>query len=271
MPMTISLLGYGAVGGDLVRYLEPELAAGRLLLAGVVVRFPEGRPDPPHGAFVPLDRAVGAADLVVECAGVPAAREHGPRVIAAGTDLLLASMGALAHPDTAAALTAGPGRLIPTSGAIGGLDTIRAIAQAGGLDELSITVHKDAATLVQPWMDDPTGDRLRSLTEPEELFCGTPQEAIERFPRNVNIAVALGVAARGHGTIADGLARVRVRIVADPQAGKATHVIEAHGSTGDYYFEFANRPSPDNPRSSALTAQSLAADVRQYMIGWPGV
>lgn len=265
MTRRIALLGFGAIGHDLVRYLAPEFEAGLLALAGVAVRHPDRLEPPPRGAeWLEADGLPGAADLVVECAGVEAARRHGPVVVASGCALLLASVGALADEATAAALMRGPGGLIITSGAVGGLDLIRAAAGAGGLDTATITTTKAPASLVQPWMRADESARLRALREPEVLFEGTPAEAIERFPTNVNVAVALGVAMRGAGSIPDGLARVRVRLVADPHTDASTHVIEAAGSSGRYRFEFGNRPSPANPRSSAITAQALAAEVRAW-------
>jgi aspartate dehydrogenase len=264
MTARIALIGYGAIGREVVEHLAPEVAAGEVELVGAVVRHPERYPSPPPGGFISLDAAAGG-DLVVECAGVPAARELGPAVVAAGAALLVTSVGALADPAVARSLDGGPGELLLTSGAIGGLDLIRAAAQAGGLDRATITTTKTASSLVQPWMDDGAAARIRGLTEPELLFDGTPAEAIERFPSNVNVAVALGIAARGLGEIADGLARIRVRIVADPRTDTSTHVIEAEGSSGRYRFEIGNRPSRANPRTSALTAQAVAADVRAWL------
>ncbi|WP_405217485.1 aspartate dehydrogenase domain-containing protein [Agrococcus sp. Ld7] len=259
--MRIALIGYGAIGREVIGYLHPEIAAGTIELAGIVVRHPERYASPPPAGFVSIDEAV-RADLVLECAGVAAARQHGPAVVAAGTALLITSIGVLADPVLERALLGGPGEVVLTSGAIGGLDLVRAAAQAGGLDRATITTTKTAGSLVQAWMDDATAARVRNLTEPELLFDGTPAEAIEKFPANVNVAIALGVAARGLGTIADGLAKVRVRIVADPRTETSTHVIEAAGSSGTYRFDISNHPSRANPRTSALTAQAVAADVR---------
>ena len=260
IPFRIALIGFGAIGHELREHLAPELESGRLALIGAVVRHPERHTgDAPP--LLTLDEALCGAELIVECAGVAAARELGPRVIAAGTALLLASVGAMAFPE-AAALDAGPGRLHLTAGAIGGLDLLRAAAQAGGLETATITTTKTASSLVQPWMHAGEASRLQTLEASETLFEGTPAEAIERFPGNVNVAIAVGVACRGLGTIAEGLARVRVRIVADPHTDTSTHVIEARGASGTYRFEIGNRPSPANPRTSALTAQALASEIR---------
>lgn len=266
MTVTVALLGFGALGSDLVALLGPERESGAIEFAGAVVRHPERhRPLDPPGGYLDAETAIERAEVIVECAGVAAARAHGPSVVAAGRTLVLASVGALADPDAARGILGGPGEAVITSGAIGGLDLVRAAAQAGGIDAATITTSKTAASLVQAWMSADEADRIRALDGPELLFDGTPREAIERFPGNVNVAVALAVACRGLGTIDDGLARVRVRIVADPHTDTSTHRIEASGSSGDYVFEIGNRPSAANPRTSALTAQALAADVRALL------
>ncbi|KAB1656693.1 DUF108 domain-containing protein [Pseudoclavibacter chungangensis] len=265
---SLALIGHGAVGAALHRHLRRELDDGRVVFRGALVRHPDAHPELPAKERLDLDGLL-AADLVVECAGVAALRHLGPLVVAGGPDLLVASVGAFADPDTAAALEAGPGRVRASSGAIGGLDLLRAAAQAGGIDRATITTTKLASSLVQPWMDDEERERLRTLRTPEPLFEGTPGEAIDRFPGNVNVAVAVGLACRGLGPIAAGLGRVRVRIVADPDTDASTHRIEAEGASGRYRFEIANRPDPTNPRSSALTAQALAAEVREWLAARP--
>lgn len=58
-----------------------------------------------------------------------AARDIGSRVVVAGKNLLLVSVGALADPELSGALLArGPGRTFISSGAIGGLDILAAAA-----------------------------------------------------------------------------------------------------------------------------------------------
>src|SRR5699024_8931032 len=108
--------------------------------------------------------------------------------------------GALADPVTRESLLAGPGRLRVTNGAIGGLDVLEAAAQADALETVEITTSKEATGLIRPWMTEAEAERLRRL-RPEDgpltVFTGNPAEAIEKFPANVNIAVALAWATRG--------------------------------------------------------------------------
>src|SRR5699024_7985606 len=122
---------------------------------------------------------------------------------------------------------------------------------------------KDPLGLIQPWMSEAQATRLEELTQPEVLFSGNPTEAINKFPGNVNVAVALAYATRGSKPLADSLQRVKVQLVADPLYPESAHVIEASGPAGRFKFEFVSSPSPINPATSGTTALSLAATIRR--------
>ncbi|CAG7844652.1 L-aspartate dehydrogenase [Pseudoclavibacter triregionum] len=286
-PARLGLIGFGALGRELIRHLRPEFESGRLLCTGAIVRdvvahgserdrraaageLPPGWPT----TFPGVEQLVDASDLVVEVAGVQPAWEYGAFVVKRGRTLLLASVGVLADERRAAVLEAGPGELLLTAGAVGGLDLLRATAQADGLDELRLTTRKAPATLLRPWMAAEERERLAGLpadAPAEMLFEGSPAEAIRRFPANVNVAVAIADASRRRGAAGEleprtaAIGRMTVRLVADPSATDSVHLIEAAGAAGHFRFELANRPSRANPRSSALTAQSLALDVRGWL------
>lgn len=274
----VLLLGFGAIGRQLTGLLQPEVSGGGWSLQAVVrdVAAHEARGTlgvqlhelGGHDGWAEL---VAESDLVVECAGVSAAREYGPAVVAAKRDLVLTSVGALAYPDAREQLLQGPGRLHVTPGAIGGFDLLGATAEAGGLDAVRIRTRKLASALVQPWMTDAEADRLRALRPgdaPLELFSGDPAAAIDKFPGNVNVAVALAWATRGAGgadaeLLEASLKRVQVELIADPDAELSSHDIIASGSAGRFQLHFQSAPSPENPKTSGLTAVSLAHTVRQ--------
>lgn len=272
----ILLLGFGAIGRQLTGLLQPELSSGRWSLQAVVrdVEGHEARGSlgvELHGSDSADEwgELVRDADLVVECAGVSAARDLGPGVVAAGRDLVLTSVGALAYPDTRAKLLQGPGRLHITPGAIGGFDLLGAAAEADGLAAVRIRTRKLAGSLVQPWMSAEEAADLRALRpgdEPKVVFSGGPADAIKKFPGNVNVAVALAWATRGTGDSATALERsldrVQVELVADPAAELSSHEIEASGPAGRFQLRFESAPSPENPKTSGLTAISLAHTLR---------
>lgn len=280
-PLRVAVIGAGAIGAPVIA----ELALGRIsgaTLAGVVTRGAGSlvttlSPVLGDGAGrvtdfgADIDRAVRESDLVVECAGIPALSDYGPEVITRGGKLLIVSIGALANPGVRAQLLGGPGTLRLVSGAIGGLDVLRAAARGGGgsgdtsantssghttagITTAAITSTKRAATLVQPWMGEAEAAKLRDTAAPFVLFEGSVREAVERFPASLNVACALA-----HAT---GLwDETVVRLVADPAAVRTTHEIAASGSAGDYAFSITNAVSETNPTSSAVVAESVLAGI----------
>ncbi|KAB1944084.1 aspartate dehydrogenase domain-containing protein [Brevibacterium linens] len=298
---SVLLLGFGAIGRHVAQLLSPELASGTLRLTALVSDRTKHADRPDHGAEVvdrptltdrqtPSPRMFSGFDVIVECAGVPAAAQLGPAAIAAGRPLVLTSVGALAEPETRARLLSGPGRLHVTNGAVGGLDVLEAAAQADGLDSVDITTSKEASGLIRPWMSETEAERLRDL-RPEDgpltVFTGNPAEAIEKFPANVNIAVALAWATRGlksaapasasgtsavstdcaaERTDADllgaSLKRVQVELQAVAGQTQSAHRIRASGSAGEFSFDIRSSPSPENPATSGLTALSVTRTLR---------
>lgn len=277
---SVLMIGFGAIGRHVARLLHPEISGGLLALTALVRDLDKhsahrhlgaeliqvGSPDDPR--WLELD-----ADVVVECAGVAAAKSFGPSVIAAGIPLVLTSVGALADRPIRRTLLAGPGELHVTNGAIGGLDVLEAAAQAQALDDVSISTAKAPAGLIQPWMDAEEVRRLTELTAedgPLTIFTGSPAEAIVKFPANVNITVALAWATRGLGFDAaaddelmeEALHRTRVEIRADPSQVDSQHEITARGLAGDFAFSISSTPSPENPATSGLTALSVARSLR---------
>ncbi|QCU79131.1 DUF108 domain-containing protein [Citricoccus sp. SGAir0253] len=309
-PPSVLLLGFGAIGRQVALRLAPEREAGalRLRAAERKVAAHRDRVLPGVGMVTTGDEAgwprweeaLAEADLVVECAGVAAAREYGPAVVAGGTDLVLTSVGALADPETARRLLAGPGRLWVTAGAIGGFDVLGAAADADGLDDVRIRTTKVPTSLVQPWMSEAEAATLRALRpgdEPVTVFAGDPAAAIERFPANVNVAIGLAWATRGRpaavGTtpaesapestggqapapqdapgaaeaalLQASLERVRVELVADPSVVRSRHEVLATGPAGRFELSFESAPSPENPKTSGLTALSVTRTVREAL------
>lgn len=251
--MKILLLGFGSIGRHIVRLLDHEFTA---LVRDIDAHRERGTLGVHLITDQQFEHALAEADLVVEAAGVAAAKQYLPRV---QKPFVLTSVGALADPDIADALMTP--HLHVTNGAIGGFDVLEAVADQ--LDHVSITTSKDPTGLIQPWMSEAEATWLEELAEPETIFRGNPIDAIEKFPGNVNVAVALAYATRGSKPLSESLQRVKVQLVADPVHTESTHVIEASGQAGRFAFEFVASPSPINPATSGTTALSLAATIRR--------
>ncbi|MFJ8976972.1 aspartate dehydrogenase domain-containing protein [Streptomyces sp. NPDC102282] len=250
----VAVVGWGAIG----RVVGAALADGRVTgaeLVCVVDNRPLGEAAPVRQAT--FEEAMESCDLIVEAAGQGVVREWGERVLASGTDLLIASTGALTDDElTKRLLAAGPGRVYFTGGAVGGLDLLQAVRSLGPLDEVRLTTTKLPSTLEQPWMGQDLLDRMRTATGPVEVMSGTAREVPVKFPKSTNVAASVALA------VGD-LDAVRVQVVADPAAHHTRHVIEASGGHGTYRFEVAHLPDPGNPATSQVVPyavlRSLAA------------
>lgn len=235
----VTLIGGGAIGGTVAAALAGGAVPGARHVATITrdgACTPEDRPLPP-------DEAIAAADLVVEAAGPDALRRWGPTVVAAGRDLLVLSVGALAADGLVAELRSGPGRVAVSSGAIGGLDLIRAAAQAGAVRSVRLTTVKPASALgLAP---DGAGE-----PGPVELYTGPARDAVAAHPRSLNIAATLALACGSWDA-------VQVRLVADPAATANVHTVEVDGEAGTYCIVARNHPSPATPTTSAVTAAAV--------------
>lgn len=242
--LRVGFLGAGHINGVLRR----------------VVR--ESRPYRVVGSFGRDDALpdAGEVDVVVEAATQRAVRERVPALRDAGVDVILLSIGALADPSVRADLIArhpGSGQVIACTGAIGGLDQVRALRAAGPLREVSIESRKAPPSLIQPWMPDALAARLRRADEEIVLADGPAAEVAQRFPASANVAAALALAA-------DAWDLATARIVADPAAVRTRHEIRAVGELGEVRTVVENEPSAERPRSSAVVAWAALRALDDY-------
>jgi aspartate dehydrogenase len=190
--------------------------------------------------------------LIAEVAGQSAVAEFGEAVLRNGTDLLVISIGALADEALLermrTAAETGGGRLLLPAGAIGGIDAVAAM-RLGGLASVRYRSVKPPAA----WRGSPAEGAvdLGQLTQRAILYRGTAREAALRFPQNANVAATLALAGLG-------FEKTEVELVADPKAIGNSHEIEAEGASGSIVVRLQGKPSPQNPKTSALTALSIA-------------
>ncbi|GAA1205349.1 aspartate dehydrogenase domain-containing protein [Prauserella alba] len=255
--MKVAVLGCGAIGGAVAHALAAGSVAGADLV-GVVHADPV---DPPGLPVIGFEEAIGCSDLVVECAGQPALRSYGPRVLRAGVDLLVVSTGALVDDELFTSLTeADGGKLSLSTGAIGGLDMVVAATGMGGLDRATLTTTKRAVSLIQPWMSEAEARRLTSAREPIELMRGSARTIASAFPKSANVAASLALA------VGD-WERVEAAVVADPNAELTSHVITAEGGAGSYRFEVRNHPSAETPTTSGVVPHAVLRAIRSLAGG----
>ena len=190
-------------------------------------------------------------DIVIECAGHSALKSIGPVVLASGTDLLIASVGALADASveellTLAAKYSGAKLRIP-AGALGGLDVLGA-AKLAGIDSVVYSSRKHP----NAWKGTPAEKMLDldTINEAVTFFTGDARSAALDFPQNANVAAAVAMSGIG-------FEKTQVTLTADPSAVGNTHLIHALGNFGEISVTINGKTLANNPKTSMLAPLSL--------------
>lgn len=242
----IGIAGLGNVGSALARWLggaaPPALrlvAAGGRDVDGVARRL--SALGHPQASALPLSELAGQCDVVVDCLDPGASAAFLETCIDAGRIIVPVSVSVLlAQPELIDRARRAGTRLLVPSGAVAGLDVLRAAAM-GRIHAVKLITRKPPVGL-----DDAHG----SL--PRLLFAGSARQACLAWPRNVNIAATLSLAGLGGDD-------TQVEIWSDPTLDRNVHDIEIDSDSTRIRMTIANLPSADNPRSSALTAHSVCA------------
>ena len=243
-PAFLGIIGCGAMGRLIARHIREQLPSYRL--GGLFSRTTA------HAEWLALElgdvpvlglqQLIETCDLLVEATSAAAMPDIVRACLAAGKAVVPLSVGGFSlDPALLRDVEAARAAVHVPSGAIAGLDGIRAMREMG-LDAVTLTTVKHPRSLGQ-------------MPPLSELIPPTAEEAIRRFPANVNVAVSLGLAGLG-------FSRTRVRLFADPCAAGTLHHISARA--GDCTLETMTRPAPlpQNPRSSALAMYSVPALLR---------
>ena len=231
---TVGLIGCGAIGTLIAEAVERRLViCDELILYDYALEKAETLKSLlrfPTTVVLNLDEMLKRRPtVIVEAASQQAAREYMSKIVAEGIDLIVMSSGALLG------LNVQSSKVHVPSGAIGGLDALSSAALAG-VNEVALTSRKNPHALD---MDN---------EEPKIVYEGSAEEAARLFPREMNVAATLALTVKP--------AKVRVRVVSDPNVQRNTHEIQVKWRFGEMFLRFANDPHPENPRTSALAAWS---------------
>ena len=142
-------------------------------------------------------------DYIVETASVEWVRENAEKVLRAGVNLVLISIGAFADQDLYArakqAAIEGNAKIHLASGAIGGFDVLQTVTLMAQAQNLAETAGIETHTGCRGFMPTPVWEDAL-LTEQKTVFTGNAKQAIATVPRRVNVAVATSLATTGPDT-----------------------------------------------------------------------
>ncbi len=259
--LTIAIAGLGAIGSGMVAEItrsEPGITITAVAARDEAKAQETLRIHRVNARILPLHELPQAADIVVECLPASAFDTIADATLAAGKGLMVLSVGQLARrDDLIPAFRLAGQRLIVPTGAILGLDVVRALARGGITASRIITRKAPAGLAGAPHLATSDID-LMALTQPTLVFSGTAREAIKGFPANVNVAVALSLAGIG-------IDQTQCEIWADPVEKANVHTIEVETAGTTVRMTIRGRPDPKNPRTSQMTALSAVQALRRLV------
>lgn len=252
----VAIVGSGALGSVIAEALSKELSKQYELL-GVFSERVENALKLANKlnckAYSSLDEMIeDDPDYIIEAASPDVIKDIGIKILENGINLIPLSIGAFADKEfykkiEQAALDNNSRVHLP-SGAVGGFDVLRASMLMEDV-EVSIITEKSPESLNgAPFLD----GRQLSQDSVEEVFSGSAKEAIELFPKNVNVAVATALATTG-------VDNTKVMIKSIPNSNTNKHEIQLLGKAIKVTVAIETTPSINNPKSSTLAAYSVIA------------
>ncbi|MBI4353741.1 MAG: DUF108 domain-containing protein [Candidatus Omnitrophica bacterium] len=264
MKKTVGIVGCGAIGSALARGLERDCQDAAKIVALVDVdqraaRILQQRLAS-HPPIVTLQELIRRSSIVVEAAEASAAPRVARLALAAGRDVLIMSTGGLlTSSEWQRVAKRSRGRLHIPSGALAGIDGVKAMA-GGTIRRLLLTTRKPPQALASAPFVRAHRLQLNRLRRPKVLFEGSPAEVVRAFPQNTNVAATAMLAAssvRGRRPL------MTVRVVADPTIRTNRHELEVEGKQGRMRCAIESRPSAANPKTSQVAIDSALVTLKQ--------
>lgn len=253
----VAIGGFGAIGREVAKALVDGLPGLRLKAVSGRDRAKAEAGLAELGADVPvlpLEALAETAEIVLECLPAAVFRSVAEPAIERGRILMPLSVGQLlVHGDLIERAKATGARILPPTGALLGLDAVRAAAE-GRIESVAMVTRKPPGGLAGAPHLVENDISVEGLTEPLMVFEGTAREGARGFPANVNVAAALSLAGIGPD-------RTMLQVWADPGVTRNVHRIIVEADSARFEMLIENVPSA-NPKTGKITALSTIAALR---------
>jgi len=248
--MNLGIIGCGAIGTDVALAADEMKEIEKIYLQDIEKeKAIYLKKNLKKAEIKPVKEFLENIDVVFEAASQQAVDEYAIDILQAGKDLVIMSVGSLFDDEYRKELEETARikhcKIYLPSGAVCGIDGILS-ASIDAVDEVTLVTTKPPKSLGKNY-----GKRIT-------VFEGSAREAVEEFPRNINVAASLSLAGVGFD-------RTKVQIVADPVAIRINHKILAHGKFGRLRAEVENMPNPNNPKSSYMASLSAIATLKRII------
>jgi aspartate dehydrogenase len=257
-PLRVGIGGLGTVGLPVANWLDGGID-GRVLAA--VSAGDENRAAERVKGFkttvpvVDLGALAENADVIVECMPPEFFLDIAEPAIKAGRVFIPLSVTSLLERMDLVDLAKETGaRIIVPTGALVGFDAVRAAAM-GDVKSVTMVTRKPPKALKKaPFVVEHDID-LEGLSKAKMLYQGNAADAAAKFPANVNVAVALGLAGIGpENTLYE--------VWADPGVTRNTHTIKVEADAASFELTIAVVPTDENPATGKLVSLSVMETLR---------
>ncbi len=260
--MRITIVGCGSIGRTLAEAADRMEEVKRIYLIDIKKEKAEKLAARLNKAIVveSVEDELYHCDLVVEAATQEAAKDVLLKTSSRGVDIMLTSVGALVDDDFRATVFDKAkncdARIYIPSGPLFGMDGLRA-ASSDELDKVELVLTAGDATFV-----DIDGSKM---TEAKVIFSGTAREAVQKFPKNINIAATVSLQGVGFD-------KTMVTIILDPKENTNKFELIVEGKFGRSVCSTSNIPSPESPYNSYLSSLSTISALERIIRNeWAGI
>ncbi|MFA7622887.1 MAG: aspartate dehydrogenase [Candidatus Methanomethylophilaceae archaeon] len=268
--MRITIVGCGVIGSRLAKAADEMAEVKRIYLIDLNKNLSESLAGQLKKAVTvdTVEDELYHCDLVIEAASQNAAKDILTKSVGRGVDVMVMSVGALVDDEFRnqifeRAKNSGSRIFIP-SGALTGTDALRS-ASMDELTTVELRSTKNPKALANIEYLEKKGIDTNKITERTVLYSGTAREAVQIFPRNINVAATVSL-------LGVGFDRTTVTIILDPDVKSNNHDLIISGAFGRAECQTFNVPSPDNPRTSYLASLSAISALKRIIRNeWIGI
>jgi aspartate dehydrogenase len=255
----IGIVGCGAIGQGLAEFICKELKGSCSLEAvcdvdqeKIIALKQAGNCQPKTMAMEALVKKV---DFVIEAATGTVATQVLRLAIAYRKEVMILSVGALINNFSLVEKAKRLGVVVHVpSGAICGVDGLSALS-LGHIKNIYLTTSKPPRGFLGVAYLKEKNINLDTLKKARVVFQGRVKQAIEHFPKNINVAATLMLASH--------FKDVDVCIKVDPMLKRNTHCIEVVAQEARIKIEIDNVAAKLNPKTSMLTVLSSQAMLKK--------
>lgn len=260
--LKIGIVGCGAIGGGIARYIQKRLKKDCQLTGLYDIEYKKAERLRRELGLRGVEKSslkslIQHCDLMIEAVNSPSTRPIIHQALMHRRDVIAMSVGKLLHASDLFRLARKHHcHLLLPSGAVAGIDAIKAAA-LGRIYQIRLITRKPLESfLYNPYLKE-QGFDLARIKDETILFDGDVATCVKFFPQNINVAATIALASGAQD-------KMRVRIMTSPDYKNNSHEIQVIGDFGEITTLTENIVCPENPKTSYLAVLSAIQTLRQF-------